>query len=764
MTLEFNEGQDFSVRYSLLHRIARSDSAQVWLALDKEGDERVCLKIFDGNADMLEKSEAAIQAGRGLIHVNIVRNYECGEVDGNLFISSSYVRSANTFNPNTINFTESWPLLEQLFSALEFAHSLQISHGHLHPGNLLLDDQDRLYITGFSLPASLSDKKSNNNAAYLTSEVQRGQAADSSDDVYSLGCIMFRLLTGQTWHPGETFEVNSLIPAQVQKTVAAMLASSPYDRLANLGEAREVLGNYAQGISTAQPIEIPQATFNRSSTASATSATSSPVHQLPRERHQISSTVVLVGFAVLLVLAGFVFFILPNTQSIPDITREKINPSKTPAPVAAAREESPEPQQEILAPLEIAQLECLKSEGKRIASELLRAQVELEDLGVLLWGGEPYYEISQLADSGDSFYREEKFREAMKTYEAALNRLGELKKSIPFVLEENLATGEAALNAGEVESAIIAWSIAHAIERDNKDIEAQLHRAENLDEVLSYVKTGDFHERELSLSEALKSYREATKLDPKWQPASEGVARVRLKIAKVKFTDAMSVGFSKLAAKQYDQSRQAFARAQEIFPKSQEPIDGLLQIDLAERMDAIDRYKTAAAEYVQQEDWSGAITEYESVLKLDQTLVFAANGLLEANERLELDATLNRFLAKPTVMRDDDEFTTAKTALVSASKFREPGAHLKQQLATLSRLITVARIPITVELTSDNKTEVTIYKVGNFGKISSREVQLYPGDYTIVGKRRGYRDVRRQLTLLAGELVDPIYISCIEKI
>jgi len=278
------------------------------------------------------------------------------------------------------------------------------------------------------------------------------------------------------------------------------------------------------------------------------------------------------------------------------------------------------------------------------------------------------------------------------------------------------------------------------------------------------MKTGDFHEQALSLSAALQSYRNAASLDPKWQAAIKGVSRVRSKIAKAKFTDAMSTGFSKLAAKQYEQSRQAFARAQEIFPKSQEPNDGLLQIHLAQRMDAIDQHKTAAAEFVGKEDWSGAANEYESVLELDETLVFAVNGLLLANERLELDVTLNRFLAQPTLMLKDDEFTLAKTALVSASRYSEPGMHLKQQLSTLSRLITVARIPITIELNSDNKTNVTIYRVGNFGKISTREVQLYPGDYTIVGKRRGYRDVRRQLTLLAGELVQPIYISCTEKI
>ncbi len=57
-----------------------------------------------------------------------------------------------------------------------------------------------------------------------------------------------------------------------------------------------------------------------------------------------------------------------------------------------------------------------------------------------------------------------------------------------------------------------------------------------------------------------------------------------------------------------------------------------------------------------------------------------------------------------------------------------------------------------------------MYKIGNFGKIAGKTLQLYPGDYTIVGTRRGYRDVRHNLTLLAGEPTETIYISCTEKI
>lgn len=762
MTLELREGQEFSSRYSLLHQIAQHESAQVWLALDKESDERVCLKIFNGNAGVQDTAAAAINATRGLVHANIVRNFEAGVSDGNLFISSAYIRSAKPFEPGKTKFSNSWPILEQLFSALEFAHSLEIKHGHLHPGNLLVDDTGQLHITGFSLPLLLS----RGDSAYLSQEAQRGQYADVSDDIYSLGCILFTLLTDRPWREGETFQANSPIPEEVQQIVASMLNASPYERPTDLEELKETLTNYANGIPDAKPIEIPEATFRRSTTpdASQASTTNANVHVLPRERHQVSSKIVFGSLAFLLVLAGFVFFILPATRTAPDSSVEITPLVETHSPQTSQVEESAEPEPGELAPFQIAQLAFLKDEGKRIALVLLRKQVALEDQGALLWGADRYSEITHQADSGDTFYREEDYQGAIDAYESAIAQLEVLQDTIPYILEQNLATGESAILDGNINAALAAWTIASAIEPGNRDINNQLLRAENMQQVLDYMKTGEFHERELALREALNSFRDAAKLDPDWDLARKGVRRVGLKIAKMKFVDAMSEGFSALAARQYADARQAFARAEKIFPNSTEPADGILQIDLAERMDTINAYREAASAFLQEEKWQLAMAQYEAVLALDSTLVFARTGVEDTARRLEISQVLDRFLQRPTLMLNEDEFSAAKSALVTASRIRQPGQHLKSQLSTLSRLITVARIPIVIKLTSDNKTDVTIYKVGNFGKINSTEVELFPGDYTIVGKRRGYRDVQHKLTLLAGEPRSPVFISCVEKI
>ncbi len=65
---------------------------------------------------------------------------------------------------------------------------------------------------------------------------------------------------------------------------------------------------------------------------------------------------------------------------------------------------------------------------------------------------------------------------------------------------------------------------------------------------------------------------------------------------------------------------------------------------------------------------------------------------------------------------------------------------------------------------SDNQTDVAIYKVGKFGKFSSREIELKPGKYTIVGSRSGFRDVRKVITILADMADKTIQVRCEEPI
>jgi len=75
-----------------------------------------------------------------------------------------------------------------------------------------------------------------------------------------------------------------------------------------------------------------------------------------------------------------------------------------------------------------------------------------------------------------------------------------------------------------------------------------------------------------------------------------------------------------------------------------------------------------------------------------------------------------------------------------------------------------AAVKITVQLASDNATEVTLHRVGRLGRFLSREVALTPGTYTLVGSRAGYKDVRVQLIIAPDSNAPQVFIACEERV
>ena len=75
-----------------------------------------------------------------------------------------------------------------------------------------------------------------------------------------------------------------------------------------------------------------------------------------------------------------------------------------------------------------------------------------------------------------------------------------------------------------------------------------------------------------------------------------------------------------------------------------------------------------------------------------------------------------------------------------------------------------ANVPVHVALQSDNLTQVTVYRIGALGAFEQRSLELEPGEYTVVGTRPGYRDVRRQIMIVPGNAPAPIVIRCEDKI
>jgi hypothetical protein len=168
--------------------------------------------------------------------------------------------------------------------------------------------------------------------------------------------------------------------------------------------------------------------------------------------------------------------------------------------------------------------------------------------------------------------------------------------------------------------------------------------------------------------------------------------------------------------------------------------------------------------FERRELWNDAIARYREALALDPTLSFAIEGLARAQYRADLVAKLDALIDSPRLLLGDEVLAEAANVLAEAQSVDDPGPSHSSKTEQLAALIEVASTPIGVTLVSDNMTEVTVYRVDELGTFTSLQLKLKPGQYTAIGARRGYRDVRKQFTVLPGRDNGPVEVICVEPI
>ena len=131
---------------------------------------------------------------------------------------------------------------------------------------------------------------------------------------------------------------------------------------------------------------------------------------------------------------------------------------------------------------------------------------------------------------------------------------------------------------------------------------------------------------------------------------------------------------------------------------------------------------------------------------------------------IALHQQLDEYIEKPDSLSAPRTMQKATQLVVSITRMETIGPRLGEQRDELTRLLKRAATPLTVQLLSDNETDVSIYKVGKLGSFTSTELSLRPGTYVAVGIRPGYRDVRLEFRVAPEEEMTPVVVRCEERI
>jgi hypothetical protein len=204
--------------------------------------------------------------------------------------------------------------------------------------------------------------------------------------------------------------------------------------------------------------------------------------------------------------------------------------------------------------------------------------------------------------------------------------------------------------------------------------------------------------------------------------------------------------------------------AKQLVPESSVPDDGLLQVDQGLRLQEITTMEREAESLEQDEHWDAVVKTYEEILKVDNALSFASDGLQHGRQMQALHVQLEGLIADPDRLSVPSVMQKATMLVVNITTRQSVGPRLAGQKDELSRLLKRAATALTVPLISDNVTEVSIYKVGRLGNFMRKEINLRPGTYVAVGSRPGFRDVRLEFRVAPEIEMEPVVVQCEEQI
>jgi eukaryotic-like serine/threonine-protein kinase len=288
----------FDGRYRILRKLGSGGMANVYLAEDEELGRRVAIKILNdrhaADDQFVERFRREAKNAAGLSHPNIVSVYDRGEAEGTYYIAMEYLEGRSLkeriIAEGPLPISNAIEVTRQILGAVGFAHRRGIVHRDIKPHNVLLaedgsgEGDSRFKVTDFGISRTTASQMTEagsivGTAQYLSPEQARGAPVDQRSDIYSVGIVLYELLTGKLPFTGETpleiamkhlsevpkppSELRPEVPADLDMVVLRALAKDPEDRFESAVEMERELARVAGGAGvTAETAEAATAVLS----------------------------------------------------------------------------------------------------------------------------------------------------------------------------------------------------------------------------------------------------------------------------------------------------------------------------------------------------------------------------------------------------------------------------------------------------------------------------------------------------------------------
>lgn len=287
---ELTTGSTFAGRYQIIEELGRGGMGRVYKALDIETKEKIAIKLImpeiASDKKTIERFRNELTTARKIVQKNICRMYDLNKEKENYYITMEYVPGGDLKRfirrSEKLSVGKAIAIAKQICAGLEEAHSLGIVHRDLKPNNIMIDDSGNVRIMDFGIARSLKAKGITGAGVmigtpeYMSPEQVEAKEVDQRSDIYSLGIILYEMLTGRlpfeadtpfavgikqkSESPQSPQELNPQIPAELNSLILKCLEKEKENRYQSAGEVSSRLDLIERAIPTTErtaPVKKP---------------------------------------------------------------------------------------------------------------------------------------------------------------------------------------------------------------------------------------------------------------------------------------------------------------------------------------------------------------------------------------------------------------------------------------------------------------------------------------------------------------------------
>jgi serine/threonine protein kinase len=281
---ELTTGSTFAERYQIIEELGKGGMGRVYKVIDTEINETVALKLLKPEISVdnktIERFRNELKTARKISHKNVCRMYHLGKHEGASFITMEYIQGEDLKRlirkVGQLNVGRAISIAKQVCEGLEEAHRLGVIHRDLKPSNIMVDEEGNARIMDFGIARSLGAKGITGAGVmigtpeYMSPEQVEGKEVDQRSDIYSLGIILYEMVTGRVPFEGDTpftigmkhkgempknpKELNTQIPDSLSRVILRCLEKNKEKRCQRAGEVRSELADIEKGIPTTERI------------------------------------------------------------------------------------------------------------------------------------------------------------------------------------------------------------------------------------------------------------------------------------------------------------------------------------------------------------------------------------------------------------------------------------------------------------------------------------------------------------------------------